>query len=130
MLKFTRKKIIRLLNIFAIVIFSGSLASNSEGNIKCISLNNWPCQARPILADINSNETPFYSFSFSVNNCGTSGNTIDDPHAQFYVPNKVKNVNGTVFNLMSGINEKRFLAQHGSCESKCGLNESKNGIKN
>ena len=38
-------------------------------------------------------------------------------------------MNGAVFNLMSGINEKRFLVQHGSCENKCGLNESKNGIK-
>ena len=66
-LKFTRKKIIRLLNVFAIVSFSGSLASNSEGNIKCVPLNNWPCQARPILADINSNETHFYPFTVSVN---------------------------------------------------------------
>ena len=41
----------------------------------------------------------------------------------------MKNMNGRIFSLMSGINEKRFLVQHGSCESKCGLNESKNGIK-
>ena len=29
-----------------------------------------------------------------------------------------------VFNLMSRVNETRFLVQHESCECKCGLNES------
>ena len=29
-----------------------------------------------------------------------------------------------VFNFMSGVNETRFLVQHGSCECKLGLNES------
>ena len=43
---------------------------------------------------------------------------------EFCVPNKVKNVNVKVFNLMSGVNETRFLVQHESCECKCGLNES------
>ena len=34
----------------------------------------------------------------------------------FWVPNKVKKVNVKVFNLMSGVNETRFLAQEESCE--------------
>ena len=29
-----------------------------------------------------------------------------------------------VFNLMSGVNVKRFLVQYESCECKCRLNES------
>ena len=40
------------------------------------------------------------------------------------VPNKVKNMNIRVFNLMSALNETRFLVQHESCECKCGLKES------
>ena len=32
-------------------------------------------------------------------------------------------MNVNVFNLISGINEARFLVQHASCECKCGLNE-------
>ena len=43
---------------------------------------------------------------------------------EFCVPNKVKNMNVKVFNLMSGVSETRFLVQHESCECKCGLNES------
>ena len=35
----------------------------------------------------------FYPFTLSVNKWGGSCNTIDDPYAQVYVPNKVKNMN-------------------------------------
>ena len=32
-------------------------------------------------------------------------------------------LNAKVFNLMSGVNEIRFLIQPEQCECKCGLNE-------
>ena len=60
----------------------------------------------------------------SVNKCGGTCNTIDDPYAEVCIPNKVKNMNIKVINLMSGVNETRFLVQHKSWECKCGLNES------
>ena len=41
-------------------------------------------------------------------------------YAWVCVPNKVKNMNVKVFNLMSGAKETRFLLQHKSCECKCG----------
>ena len=54
------------------------LASNSKEPIKCVSLNNLPCQARPTFVNINSNETVFYSFTVTINKCGGSCNiTID-----------------------------------------------------
>ena len=36
-------------------------------------------------------------------------------YAQVCVPNKVKNMNVKVFNLVLGINKKRFLIKHESC---------------
>ena len=33
-------------------------------------------------------------------------------------------MNAKIFNLMSRMNETRFLVQHELCESKCRLNES------
>ena len=33
-------------------------------------------------------------------------------------------MNVKVFNLMSRVNETKFLVQHEWCECKCGLNES------
>ena len=83
--------------------------SNFEGRLKLISLNNVPCQTRPALIEVNSNETPFYPFTVGFNKCGGSCNTTDDLYTWVCVPNKVTNMNIKVFNLMSGINETRFL---------------------
>ena len=46
--------------------------------------------------------------------CGGSCNTINDPNARVFVPNKVKKMKVKVFNLTSSINERRFLVQHES----------------
>lgn len=66
------KMFIRLCTAFATRSLKGSLASNSRGHRKCVSPNNWPCQARPTLGDINSNETIFYPLLAKVNKCGRS----------------------------------------------------------
>ena len=51
---------VELLSVCTIVSFGNSLALNSKGPIKCASLNNQPCQARPTLVNINSDETLFF----------------------------------------------------------------------
>ena len=71
---FIFKMFIGLLSSWTIVVFSKSLASNSKGHIKCISLDNQPCQVRTPLVDNNYNETLFYSFTVSANKCGGSCN--------------------------------------------------------
>ena len=53
-----------------------------------MSINNQPCQARPTLVNINSEETLFYLFTVCANKCGGSCNPIDDPYARVWVPNK------------------------------------------
>ena len=93
-----------------------SLASNLKRPIKCVTLNNWPCQARPRLVNINSDETLFYSFNVTVKKCGGSCSTINDPYTPVCAPNKVKNIDVKVFNLISGANETR--------STTCRLNES------
>ena len=57
--------------------------------------------------------------------CGESCSFIDDHYTRVCVPNKVKNINVKVFNLMLWVNETRFLIQNESNECKCGLNEGK-----
>ena len=52
--------------------------------------------------------------------CGGICYTIDGPYARVCVSNKVKNMEVKIFNLLSGVNETRFLVQHESCT----LNES------
>ena len=72
---------IRLLNGCTVAILSFGWLLVSDG-IKCLSLNNWPSQARAILVNINSNELLYYSFPVSVNKCGGSFNTIDDSYTR------------------------------------------------
>ena len=58
---------------------------------------------------------------FSVNKCGGSYIIINDPYTPVCLPNKVKNMDAKVFNLITGVNEKRFLVQHESYKYKCGF---------
>ena len=74
------------------IIFGGSLAFNSKGPIKCVSLSNQLCQAWSTLIDINSNEALLYPSTADVNKHSGSWNTINDAHARVGVPNKVKNM--------------------------------------
>ena len=66
---------------------------------KCTSLNNHPCQDRPILFSINSYETLFHSFTVTINKYSGSCNAIDDTYAPVCVANKIKNINVEVFNV-------------------------------
>ena len=96
--------------------------SDSEvtDHIKCVSLSNQTCRAKPTPIDVNSNEPLHYplviSFSKSVGIC----NTIDDPYAQICVPEK--NMDVRAFNLILRENESRFLVQHKLCQCNCRLN--------
>ena len=105
------KTIIGLLSVWAIRNFGESLTSNSQGPIKCASLNNHLCKAKPTLVNLNSSETLFYPFTVSVNKRVGSCNTIDDPYARVCVPIKAKNMTIKISNLMPGVNETRFLVQ-------------------
>ena len=81
MFGFDKEISIGFLRIHTIGNLSESLLSNSEESIKCVSLNNQPCQARPTLVNVNSNKPLYYQITASVNKYGRSCNTIDDPYA-------------------------------------------------
>ena len=113
---------IGLLSAFTTRRFDRSLVSICKGHIKCVSLNNQPCQARPTLTNINSKDPLYYSFIASVNKCDGIYNTTYDPYARVCVPYKVKNINVKIFHLMLRVNETRLLVQHELCDCKCRLN--------
>ena len=68
--------------------------------LKCVSINNQECRARPEVININSNESLFYPYSILVNKCSGSCNNINDPFAKLCVPDVVKGRNVKVFNLI------------------------------
>ena len=90
-------------------------------SLKCISMNNQKCKARPKIIDVNNNEPVFYPDSIRVNKCSGSCSNINDPYAKLCVPDIVKNINVKVFNLMSRINETRQIIWHETCKYVCRL---------
>ena len=98
-----------LLNTCTIKVFGKLLASNSKGYIKCVSLNNEPCQTRPTLIELISIKTLFIHL-LSVLTSSVEVYTTDDPHARvFFFAKTVKTMNVKAFNLIAGENEARFL---------------------
>ena len=124
---------IGLLSLCTTANFGESLTSTSEGHIKCISINNRPCQARATLVNISCNKPKYYPCVISAYMCGGSCNTIDVPYTRICVPNKVNNKNVKVFNLVLGVNKTSFQSKiNRACVNvdcmKVSTIQTKNGI--
>ena len=87
-------------------------------------MSNQECRARSEIIGINSNEALFYPYSILVNKCSGSGNNINDPYAELYLPDVVKSLNVKVFNLISRNNEARHTVWYEIYRYKCRLNAS------
>ena len=99
--------------------FGESLDNNSKRPIKCLPLNNHPCQTTTELVDRNSDETLIHLLLVLANVVKVV--TFLMIHMLEFL---FQIMNEKVFNLMSVVNETRFLVQHDSWECECGLNES------
>ena len=64
-------------------------------------------------------ELHYYSFAVKLDWCVGSCNTLNDLSNKEYVPNKTEDLNLSVFNMITGINELKTLTKHISCECKC-----------
>ena len=109
------------------MFFTGlTILSNlaSATSLRCISMNNQACKARPEIINVNSNEPLFYPFSIKMNKCNGSCNNVNDPYAKMCVPDAVKNLNAKVFNLMWRTNGTRHINWHEMSKCKCILDAS------
>ena len=61
--------------------FGEPLVSNLERSIKLLPLNNQPCKSELTVFNKNSTKTIFHWFTVSVNKCGGSCDTVEDPYA-------------------------------------------------
>ena len=93
------------------------------GALKCVSINNQECKARPKVVDFSSNNPIFYLFSVKIKRCSGNCNSINDPYAKICVSDVVENLNVKVFNLMSRSNESRSIKSHETCKCICRLNK-------
>ena len=106
-----------------LTILSNFINANSLNAIplSCISMKNQGCKTRPQIVNVNSNNPIFYPFSIKISKCSGSCNNTNDPYAKICVPDVIKDLNVTVFNLMSRTNETRFIKWHEKCKCKCRL---------
>ena len=77
--------------------------------LECVSIKNQEFNVRSEIVNVNSNEPIFYTFSIRTSKCSGSCNNVNDPYVKSCVPDVVKNLNVTFFNLMSRTNETRHI---------------------
>ena len=84
---------------------------------------------QPILINLHLNEYSqeihYYPFAVKLDRCVGSCNTLNDLSNKVCIPNKTENLNLSVFNMITGINESKTLTMYVSCECKCKFNETK-----
>ena len=96
---------------------------HTSNNTKRVSYSNRKCITQPILINLHPSEYTqvlnYYSFAINLDRCVWSCNTLNDLSNKVCVPNKKEDLNLSVFNMVTGINELQTLTDHISCERKC-----------
>ena len=73
-----------------------------------------------------SQEFHYYPFLVKLDRCVWSSNTLNDLSNNVYVSIKTKDLNLSVFNMITGTtNESKRLTKHIPCEFKCEINGKK-----
>ena len=119
------------LKMFAAILTSLANASN---HTKFLSFSNQKCEIQPTLIslhpNVHSQKLHYYPFAIKSDRCVGSCNTLNDLSNKVCVPNKTEDLNLSVFNMITGINESKTLTKHISCECKCKFDGRKcNSIK-
>ena len=96
---------------------------NGSNHTKCVSLSNQSCMIQPTLTNLHPNEYSqefhYYRFTVKFDRCVGTCNTLNDLSNKLCVSNKTKDLNLSVFNMITGINESKTLRKDISCECKC-----------
>ena len=84
---------------------------------------------QPTLINLHPNkysqEFHYYPFSVKLDRCVGSGNTLNGLSNRVCIPNKTEDLNLSVFNMITGINESKTLTKRISCECKCKFDGTK-----
>ena len=96
---------------------------DGSNHTKCLSFSNQQCMIQPTLINLhpneNSQEFHYYPFAFKLDRCVGSCNTLNDLYNKVFIPNKTKDLNLSMFNMITGVNELKALTKHISCKCKC-----------
>ena len=73
----------------------------------------------------NSQEFHYDPFAVKLERCVRSCNTLNDLSNKVCVPNKTEDLNLSMFNMITGINESKTLTKHIPCEYICRFDGSR-----
>ena len=83
----------------------------------------------PTLINLHPNEYSqglrYYPFAVNLDRCVGSFNILDDLSNRVCALNKTEDLNLSVFNMVTGINELKILSKHASCECEFRFNGKK-----
>ena len=102
---------------------------NASNHTKCVSLSNQKCEIQSTLFNLHldeySPEFHYDPFSVKLDRCFEGCNTLLDLSNQVCIPDKIDDLNLSIFNMFTGIDELKTLAKHISCECKCKFERKK-----
>ena len=102
---------------------------NGSNHIKCMSFSNQKYITRPtpinLLPTEYSQELLCYSFVVKLDRCAGNYNTLNVLSNKVCVPNKIADLNLSVFKMITGENESKILTKDISCKCKYKFNGRK-----
>ena len=100
---------------------------NASNHKKCVLLSNQKCMIQPTVINLDPNEYSqefhYYPFAVKLDRCVGSCNTLNDLSNKICLPNKTEDLNLSLSNMITGIDELITLTKNISCECKCRYNE-------
>ena len=73
---------------------------------------------------VKQSET-YCPFAVKLDRCVGSRNTLNDLSNKVCVSNKSEDLNLSILNMITGINESKTLTKYSSCKCKCKFDETK-----
>ena len=105
--------------VFTVFILVLSSIVNASKHTKCVSLSNQKCNIQPTFIYLHLNEysQEFHYYPFAVkldklDRCVGSCNILNYLSNKVCIPNKKEDLNLSVFNMVTGINESKTLTKH------------------
>ena len=92
---------------------------NASNHTKWVSLSNHKCEVQPTFINLRQ-EFRYYPFTVKLDKrVGSCQMCLSGLSNKVCVPNKTKDLNLNVFNLITRIKELKTLTKHIPCKCKC-----------
>ena len=85
---------------------------NASNHTTCVSLSNQKCEIQPISYILINTEFYYYPFTVKLDKCVGSCNTPNDLSNKACVLYKTEDLNISVLNMITEINELKALTKH------------------